>query len=71
MRIELTEQQQQAIRQGEAVRVTVPEMDGDLVLLRADQYADLRESLEDEREKAAWAKLGRKAANRWAGANPF
>ena len=27
--------------------------------------------LEDDREKAAWASLGRKAAKRWAEENPF
>jgi hypothetical protein len=71
MNIELTEEQKQAVRNGEAVRLTVPELDSDVVLLRAEQYENLLEFSEDEREKAAWAKLARKAANRWAEENPF
>ncbi len=36
--IELTEQQQQAVRNGEAVRIAVPEIGDDVVLQRATQY---------------------------------
>jgi PHD/YefM family antitoxin component YafN of YafNO toxin-antitoxin module len=71
MQIELTEEQKQAVKNGKPVRVTVAELDSDLVLLRAQEYEDIREFLEDEREKAAWAKLARKAANRWATENPY
>jgi hypothetical protein len=71
MNIELTAEQQQAVQKGEVVRLTVPELSSDLVLLRAEQYEILREFLDDEREKAAWAQLARKAANRWAEENPF
>lgn len=71
MNIELTEDQQQAIRKGEAIRLTLPEVDCDLVLLRAEAYDHLRESLAEEQEKAAWAKLARKAASRWAEENPY
>jgi hypothetical protein len=71
MNIELTAEQQQAVQKAEAVRLTVPELNGDLVLLPAEQYESLREFLDDEREKAAWARLARKAANRWAEENPF
>ena len=71
MNIELTEEQNQAVRKGEVVRVTVPGFDSDLVLLRAEQYEHMHELLEDEREKAAWAKLAREAADRWAEENPY
>jgi hypothetical protein len=70
MNIQLTDQQKQAARNGEAVRLTVPELDSDFVLLRAEKYELIRDLLEDEREKAAWAKLARKAADRWAEENP-
>jgi len=49
MSIELTEEQRQAVRQGEPVRVRVPDVGGDFVLLRAEQYETIRESLEDEK----------------------
>jgi hypothetical protein len=71
MHIELTEEQRQAVMNGKTVLLTIPELGGDLVLLRADLYESIRDVLEDEREKAAWAKLSRKAADRWASENPF
>ena len=69
--IDLTEEQRQAILKGEAVRIPSPEIGEDLVLLRGALYEKIRELLEEEREKAEWAKLSRKAANRWAQENPF
>jgi hypothetical protein len=69
--IELTEEQRQAVTDGKTVRLTVPELGGDLVLLRAERYERIRDLLEDEQEKAAWAKLARKAANRWAEENTY
>jgi len=71
MNIKLTAEQQEAVQKGEAVRLTVPELNSDLVLVPAEQYESLCELLNDEREKAAWAQLARKAANRWAEENPF
>jgi ASC-1-like (ASCH) protein len=69
--IELTEQQRQAVKQGEAIRLLAPELGEDVVLLRAEAYDTIRELLEEEREKAGWAKLARKAAVRWAEENPL
>jgi hypothetical protein len=71
MHVESTEHQQQAVRNGEAVRVRVPGIATDLVVLRAEEYDRLRECREDEQERAAWAKLTRKAANRQAAESPF
>jgi hypothetical protein len=71
MNIELTEEQRQAVRDGKMVRLTVPELGGELVLLRAEHCESLGDLLQDEQEKAAWAKLARKAANRWAEENPY
>jgi hypothetical protein len=71
MNIEITEEQRQALRNGKTVLLTVPELGGELVLLPAKRYENFRDLLEDEQEKAAWAKLSRKAADRWASENPF
>jgi hypothetical protein len=49
--IELTEQQRQAVKNGEAIRVAASEIGEDVVLLRASQYERLRELLEDQREQ--------------------
>jgi hypothetical protein len=69
--IELTETQRQALRNGEAVRVASPEMGEEVVLLRGQDFARIQMLLEDQREKAAWSKVARKAAVRWAQENPF
>ena len=67
----LTLEQIEAVKKGEAVKVPLPEVGGEVVLLRAETYEEMREMLEDDREKAAWAALGRKAADRWAHEHPF
>jgi hypothetical protein len=69
--IELTEKHRQALRNGEAVRVPSPEIGEEAVLLRGADFARIQMLLEDEREKAAWATVARKAASRWARENPF
>jgi hypothetical protein len=69
--IELTEKHRQALRNGEAVRVPLPEMGEEVVLIRGADFARIQLLLEDEREKAAWAEVARKAATRWAEENPF
>jgi hypothetical protein len=71
MTIELTEEQRQAVRNGQPVRLTIPDLGGDLVLLPAEHYESIRALVEDEQEKVAWARLARKAADRWAEENPF
>jgi hypothetical protein len=42
-----------------------------VVLLRGEEYVRIQRILEDEREKAAWAALAGKAADRWSQENPF
>ena len=51
--IELTEEQRQAAKNGEAVRVAAPEIGEDVVLLRAAQYENMRDLLEDQHEQQA------------------
>ena len=67
----LTLEQIEAVKKGEAVKLPLPEVGGEVVLLRAETYEEMRDMLQDDREKAAWAALGRKAADRWAHENPF
>ena len=69
--LELTEKQRQALRNGEAVHIPSTEMGEEVVLLRGEDFARIQALLEDEREKAAWARFARKAAGRWAQENPF
>jgi len=69
--IELTETQRQALRNGEAVHVPSPDVGDEVVLLRGQDFARIQMLLHHEREKAAWAKVARKAAIRWAQENPF
>jgi hypothetical protein len=69
--IQLTEEQSQALRNGEPVRLPLCDLGQEVVLLRGQDFARIQMLLEDDREKAAWAALGRKAAGRWAQENPY
>jgi hypothetical protein len=69
--VNLTLEQIEAVKKGEVVKLPLPEVGGEVVLLRAETYEEMRETLEDDREKAAWAALGRKAVDLWARENPF
>ena len=63
--LELTEAQCRSVLQGEAVRLPMPDIGQDVVILRADAYEEIREILEDERERRAIAKVAvRNAAAR-------
>lgn len=57
----LSAEQIQAIKEGKPVRVAAPEVGEDVLLVRASALDQMREALEDEQEKAAWANLARKA----------
>ena len=69
--IELTEQQRRAVKNGEAIRVPAPEIGEDLVLLRATQYENMRELLEDQREQRAVMRYSMKQAAKVAQENPY
>jgi hypothetical protein len=69
--IELTEQQRQAVKNGEAVRVAVPEIGEDVVLLSAALYENIREILEDQREQQAVLRYAMKQAAKVAQENPY
>lgn len=72
--IQLTDEQAGVLKQGYPVRVFVPELGGDVVLVLAAQQEStesvLQETLEEIREKAALSQLGRRAAVSWMRENP-
>jgi hypothetical protein len=47
--IELTEQQGQALKNGETIRLYIPEIGEDVVLISLTSYQNIQESLEDQR----------------------
>jgi hypothetical protein len=68
--IELTEQQRQAVRNGEAIRLAAPEIGEDVILLSAAHYECLRELLEDQREQRAILRYSMKQAAQVTNENP-
>jgi hypothetical protein len=73
--IELTDEQASVLKQGYAVRISVPEFGGDVVVILAalqeSTESVLQQTLDEIREKAALSKLGRRAAASWAKENPY
>jgi hypothetical protein len=73
--IELTDDQTSILKQGYAVRVPVPELGGDIIIVLAAQREStesvLQEALDEIRERAALSGLGRRAAASWMEENPF
>lgn len=69
--MDLTQEQIEALERGDAVRVSVPQIEEDLVILRSSVLAELEAILENEREKDAWSKLGMQAASEWARENLY
>ncbi len=73
--IDLTDEQACVLKQGYPIRVFVPELDGDVVVVLAAQREStesvLQETLDDIREQAARSELGRRAAVSWADENPY
>ena len=63
-----------ALRTGDPVRVSVPELGGDVIMILADARESLEqvleEALQDVREKKGWAELGRNANASWSSDNP-
>ena len=72
--IELTDEQARVLKQGYPVRVFIPELGGDVVVLAAQGESTesvLQETLDEIREKAALSELGRRAAVSWMKENPY
>ena len=72
--IELTDEQASVLKQGFAVRVFVPELDGDVVVVPAASQEStesaLQETLDEIRDKAPLSRLGRREAASWAREGP-
>jgi hypothetical protein len=73
--MKLTDEQTSVSKQEYPVRVSVPELGGDLVaVLTADGESTesiLQETLDEIREQAALSQLGRRAAASWMEENPY
>jgi hypothetical protein len=73
--IEVTNEQASVLKQGYAVRVFVPQLGGDVVVVLAAQGEStesvLQETLDEIREKAALSQLGQRAAVSWTKENPY
>ncbi len=73
--IELTDEQASVLKQGYPVRLFVPELGEDVIVVLAAQREStesvLQETLDEIREKAALAKLGGRAAASWMKENPY
>ena len=67
----LTVEQIESLRRGEPVRLNPPELGENVVVIRESQLSQLRELLDDEKEKAAWAQLARKARDSWSQENAY
>jgi hypothetical protein len=69
----ITPEQRQAIEiaGGEPVRLEDPLTGQVYIVLKAEVYEEIREILDDDRERAAWAHLNRKARSAWALENPY
>ena len=69
--IDLADQQRQAVRNGEAIRLEAPEIGEDVVLLRAAQYENMCELLDDRREQEAVLRYSMRQAAKVAQENPY
>jgi hypothetical protein len=72
----LTPDQRRAVEQAgdQPVELTDPQTNTAYILVKAEVFRRMRaaqEELEDDREKEAWARLGRKARSEWAKENPY
>jgi hypothetical protein len=69
--IELTDQEREAVRSGEAIRVAAPAIGEDVVLLRATEYEKMRELLDDQRDQRAVLNYSMRQAAKAAQENPY
>jgi PHD/YefM family antitoxin component YafN of YafNO toxin-antitoxin module len=62
MSIDLTEEQKNAIRTGKPVRIHATDAGGEVVVLRAAEFENLCEELEDQRLQQAFRAAGLRSA---------
>ena len=73
--IQLTDEQTSVLKQGYPVRLFVPELGGDAIVVLAAQREStetvLQETLDEIREQAALSQLGRRSVVSWTQENPY
>ena len=69
--VHLTCAQVEAIKEGEAVRVILPEAGTDVVLLKADRFEELRELAVDMALQRKWLEASHESAVAWMKENPY
>lgn len=71
MPIDLNDQQQEALREGRAVRLMLPGLGKEVIIFGAEEVASIEDVLQDEQERAAFRKFARNQAARVAKENPW
>jgi hypothetical protein len=69
--MKLTAEQIETVKHGLPVRMSVPELEGEVVLMLSSTFEAFEELAADRQEKEAWAKLATDAREMWAQENPF
>ncbi len=72
----LTVEQLESLKRGEPVRLCPPELGKEVVVVPEARFSQLRELFgdglpDDEKDRAAWAQLARKARDSWAEENAY
>jgi hypothetical protein len=71
MSIELTEEQKAQLLEGNAIRITPPEIGEEIVLIRGEMYDEVHALLDDLKTSKAIADLAHTTAARWAQQNSY
>jgi hypothetical protein len=69
--IQLTDQQKDAVRKGEAVFVEASGLGEDVVILSMSQFRHIQEMLDDQREQGAVLRYSQQQAAEVARENPY
>ena len=67
----LSTEQIEAVKQGEAIRVSAPEIGKDVLVVRQDAVEAIRGLLEQEAEQNLIAKVSYQQAAEWGKLNPY
>lgn len=67
----LTAEQLESLRRGEPVRVSSPELGGDVVVIGEAAFREIQQKLDIDREAADWAALSKRGRDGWADENPY
>lgn len=67
----LTNDQLEALKNGEAVRLALPETGTDVVLIKFDRFEQMQELAEDRERQRNWLQASHESAVAWMKANPY